>query len=317
MQPAYAQNNLKSILIEGKVHEKGKGIAGVCVTDGINVVSSDSKGNYRLLSNASARFVYITIPSGFKIPERNGASDFFAPLDEIYKSRYKIDFSLTGMPSGDQKHAFVVWADPQVSAPEEFTEVEKAVADVKKVIGDYEEKKIPVHALVCGDIVFDRPKLYDPVKSILGQTGIPFFYAIGNHDMTYGVRSDDLSIRDFEKTFGPTHYSFNRGKAHYVVLDDVFYVGRSTSYIAYLAENQLEWLGQDLSYVKPGSPVFVTLHIPTYTLEAKHNNLSKELMQDGLQNREHLYKLLKTFSCAYPFRAHPLQRKFQTQRSTL
>ena len=75
--------------------------------------------------------------------------------------------------------------------------------------------------------------------------------------------------------FGPDYYSFNRGKVHYVILDDVFCVGRGSAAIVYLPEEQLRWLEQDLSRIKPGGTVVVSFHIPTYTREARNKEWSK------------------------------------------
>ena len=75
-----------------------------------------------------------------------------------------------------------------------------------------------------------------------GQVGIPFFQVIGNHDMNLDSRTDDYSARTFSDLFGPTYYSFNRGEVHYVVLDDVFFLGTSKKYIGYISEKQFAWL---------------------------------------------------------------------------
>jgi hypothetical protein len=128
---------------------------------------------------------------------------------------------------------------------------------------------------------------------------VPFFFALGNHDMTLDVRSDDWSKDTFKKNFGPDYYSFNRGKVHYVVLDDVFYVGRTYWYIAYLPEKQLAWLQQDLADVLAGSTVVIILHIPTYSRETQ----AQENMLNTLQNRRHLHEMLKPFN-AHIFSGH-------------
>ncbi|SPU30120.1 Predicted phosphohydrolases [Bacteroides thetaiotaomicron] len=49
--------------------------------------------------------------------------------------------------------------------------------------------------------------------------------------MTYGGRTFEYSYRTFESYFGPIYYSFNKGKAHYIVLDNCFYVNRDYQYI--------------------------------------------------------------------------------------
>jgi len=128
----------------------------------------------------------------------------------------------------------------------------------------------------------------------VAMSGVPFFNVIGNHDMDIEARSDDKSADTFKQQFGPTYYSFNRGAIHYVVLDDVFFIGAAKKYIGYITENQLQWLEQDLALVKPGSTVVLSLHIPTHTGAARRNQ-TDEPMGGVVANRKQLYKLLAPY----------------------
>src|SRR3954449_10543566 len=62
------KKDLENLTIKGQVHDNGKPIPGVAVTDGFNITTTDKKGNYELLSNNTAEFVYISVPSGYAIP---------------------------------------------------------------------------------------------------------------------------------------------------------------------------------------------------------------------------------------------------------
>lgn len=66
--------------------------------------------------------------------------------------------------------------------------------------------------------------------------------------MEYGVRSYEHSYKTFEEYFGPIYYSFNRGKAHYIVLNNCFYINRHYRYIGYIDERTLQWIEADLSF---------------------------------------------------------------------
>ncbi len=100
--------------------------------------------------------------------------------------------------------------------------------------------------------------------------GIPFFQALGNHDMDYRMGGDETSDVTFKKVYGPTYYSFNRGKAHYVVMDDVRYLGNEREYDGYITEDQLGWLAKDLQYVDKNALLIINLHIPVYN-QVKNN----------------------------------------------
>ena len=292
----HAQTDIHTILFSGRVHDGKSGIAGVAVTDGINITRTDAKGQYKLLSNATAEFVYITLPSSYDIPINNETPCFYVSVDDKTISKQTINFELKKSTRDDYRHILIAWADPQVYYEDELPLAENAAKDVEMLAQQF---NTPVYGVVCGDIVGDHPEHYGALKKMLADTGVPFFFAAGNHDMTLDVRSNDLSKDTYKKTFGPDYYSFNRGEIHYVVLDDVFYVGRAYWYISYLPEKQLAWLQQDLADVPAGSTVVVILHIPTSTRETQ----ARENMLNVLQNRQYLHEMLKPYN-AHIFSGH-------------
>ena len=79
------KRDITNITIRGKVQSNNKGIANVAVTDGINVVLTDQKGNYELLSNRTTDYVYISIPAGYAIPNEKGIANFYQPVNSEKK----------------------------------------------------------------------------------------------------------------------------------------------------------------------------------------------------------------------------------------
>ncbi|MDR0507488.1 MAG: calcineurin-like phosphoesterase family protein [Dysgonamonadaceae bacterium] len=295
----YAQTDLRNIEFSGKVIDnKGVAIQGVAVTDGYNIVTTNHKGEYKLLSNATAEFVYISIPAGYVIQMKDDAPCYFQRITNKSKSKQKFNFTLEKSGQNDNRHILIACADPQVAFDEEMPMLEEAVRDIKLLVNQH-YKNIPVHGIICGDIIAEisrEPKFFDPVKHLFAETNIPFFYAAGNHDMDVNGRSNHNSKKTFKKTFGPAYYSFNRGKVHYIVLDDVFFTAKGYSSIGYIDENQLCWLEQDLSLLSEGSTVVVAFHIPTYSPEARKGEFAKEEVNRVLQNRSVLYKMLKPYN---------------------
>ncbi len=281
--------------VKGRVKSLNNGIANVQVTDGYTVVLTNAKGDFSIDVNKSARFVYITLPSGYQIPVENGVAQFYKPIDFAQQQQI-IDFDLQKLKINDHQHGFVVWADTQILSKEDAHLLKTQSAPDLKALKESLPKDYPLHGIGCGDLVWDKFELFPDYKEALMMTGVPFFNVIGNHDMDINSRTDDCSTETFQDNFGPTYYSFNRGKAHYVVLDDVFFIGVNKKYIGYISENQFSWLEKDLKNVPKGSLVIVSLHIPTNTGNVKRNQLKEEPLGGTVSNRKKLYELLTGYN---------------------
>jgi 3',5'-cyclic AMP phosphodiesterase CpdA len=195
------------------------------------------------------------------------------------------------------RHRLIVVADPQVYFESELDSVRRAAADIAATASD----GIPTVGLVVGDIIGDishTPSLFLPVKQALEESGIRFFYVAGNHDLDIDARSDsDYARRTFNSIFGPSRYSFDIGRVHYVILDDTFILSRGIArYVGYIDEEQLQWLEKDLTDVPKGSTVVVGLHIPTWSREAGRGEWGKEALGKVVNNREALYNILKPYN---------------------
>lgn len=289
----FANEKIGGAEVSGKVTDGKKGIAGVTVSDGFNVVQTGKDGSYKFTLHSKAEFVFVTVPSGYEIPQNNGIANFYKPVTTA-RLRNKADFSLNKLNTDDTKHAFIVWGDTQIET-EEDAQLLKTISapDTQKTVSTL--KHLPLHGIGCGDLVYDKFELYKDYKEAVAITGIPFFQVIGNHDMDYTGSSDDDSQVTFKSHFGPTYYSFNRGKIHYVVLDNVFFIGTGHRYIGYLTGEQLAWLKKDLNYVAKGSTVVVSLHIPTNNGEKRRLKQRQEEIGNVTSNRQALYDLLKDY----------------------
>lgn len=279
--------------VKGKVQAAGKGLANVVVSDGYTVTTTDKRGNYQIVLHSDAEFVFATIPSGYHIPHENGIARFYQRINKT-ETANTANFTLQKNDLDDHKHAVIVWADTQMVKDEDaVTLINVSTPDTAATVRSL--GNIPVHGISVGDLVHDRADLYDEYAKAVAGTGIPFFQIIGNHDMTYAARGDEGSQHKFHQLFGPGYFSFNRGKVHYVFIDDVFFVGRGHNYIGYITDSQLSWLEQDLKYVPAGSTVIVSLHIPTNNNLKEREKLKEESLSGVVSNREHLYALLKPY----------------------
>lgn len=295
------------ITIKGTISSNGAGISDVPVTDGVTIVKTDKKGRYNLVTTSDRDYIYYTLPSGYESPVVDGVPVFYKALSKDIRSQ-TIDFVISKSEKSQQSHAFIAWADPQVLETEEFDKLKVVVQDVNSTVKEI-SKQIPVHAISLGDLVFDRLNFYDEYKKVISQTGLPFYQVLGNHDMDYNKRSDELSAVSYQAKFGPAYYSFNKGQIHYVVLKDVFYYGFSHRYIGYINEMQLRWLEQDLAEVKPGGTVIVGLHIPTVDISPDKN--AGPSLSNSVMNKDALFKILA------PFNTHILAGHSHTQWNTV
>ena len=245
-------------VVEGKVTSEKEGLHNVVVTDGYQCVVTDKDGNFSLTPNHEAKFIYISTPAGYLPAEEMQVPRFYMPIEKGVNQQY--DFSLRKNPVDDNRQLLFVTADPQFHKEENFVRYGEVVDDMLKLKEEYADRDIL--GIDCGDLVGDKPELYPLYIEHLNRTGIPFYRMPGNHDLQFGGRSTETSTSIYEKNFGPDHYSFNRGEVHYVVLNNVFYVGRDYFYMGYIDEKTFGWLEQDLSHVPEGSTVIVSMHIP-------------------------------------------------------
>ena len=281
-----ALSQLKSsATLTGTVSSHGKGIANAVISDGFSVVKTDANGKYSINTHDKAQFVFLSTPAGydFKV-EGNVARQY-----ESLGARNEYNFKLEKLNKNDNNHRFIIWADPQVKTKKDVAQMmDTSVPDVQELVREMGSDTL-VHGICVGDIVWDNLPLYEDYNVAVAKMGIPFFQALGNHDMDYRMGGDETSDKTFKEYFGPTYYSFNRGKAHYIVLDDVRYLGKEREYDGHISEEQLAWMEKDLALVPKDNLVIVNLHIPV------HN---------AVKNKADFYKVLEGFTNVHVMSGH-------------
>ncbi len=282
-----------SVRLTGTVTSAGRGLVGVAITDGFSVVPTDARGRYDFAAHSEARFVYLSLPAGHRVPHVNGLARFFEAIPPS-QSVHTADFELQPSPESDVKHGFIVWADPQIRNKRHAELLlGTTTPDLKAFAQGFPRDYF--HGLGCGDLVWDDLSLFPDYREAVARTGLTFFNLIGNHDLDLSARSDEGSSRTFLEHFGPAYFSFNRGKIHYVVLDDVFFLGgQKDNYVGYVTEQQLAWLERDLALVERGSTVILNLHIPTHT----HQHVREQQAESrfhNVANRQRLYEVLQGY----------------------
>jgi hypothetical protein len=262
--------------VRGRVLHKGQPLNAVVVSDGYTVLCTDREGRFEFDLHADADTVFISTPAGFAFQHEKGVARHYQPVRKL-KKKDEIIFELVKLEQDDQEHQFIIWADPQVKNKKDVQKMmEESVPDVQKLVAAAGAGTL-IHGITVGDIVWDELEYFEDYNKAVEKMGIPFFQVLGNHDMDFRKGGDETSDDTFIDVYGPTYYSFNRGKVHYVVLDDVRYLGRERDYDGFITEHQLNWLKKDLSFVPKENLVVLCLHIPVHS---------------GVKNNTDLYQIL-------------------------
>ncbi len=248
--------------IKGRITASGKGLAAVVVSDGYTVIQTDRKGRFNFEAHPDAVTFFISIPAGYEFMQEKSISRHYKFVNQASSNELK--FELKKLDRDDNEHKFFILADPQVKNAKDVAKMmSQSVPDVQKSVQVAGAGAL-IHGITIGDIVWDELQLFDDYKKAVDKIGVPFFQCLGNHDMDYNKGGDETSDDTFQQTFGPTYYSFNRGQAHYVVMDNVRYLGKDREYDGFFQQNHLDWLQKDLSFVSTDKLVVLCVHIPVH-----------------------------------------------------
>ncbi|MCC9609715.1 metallophosphoesterase [Blastopirellula sp. JC732] len=171
-------------------------------------------------------------------------------------------------------HLTDIHVQPELSAADGFRKCLAAVnaLDVKPeviVTGGDMVMDVFAHNRNRADKLF---ALYSDVSK--GETDIPFYPCIGNHDVFGWSHRQDVKPEDaaFGKglvceklSLEKTYYAFDQGGWRFYILDDI-QMAPDNRYQAYIDEEQLDWLTKDLEAKPAETPALVVSHIPIYTV---------------------------------------------------
>lgn len=255
--------------VKGYVHDGTAGIPGVLVSDGYSFARTEDDGSYYLASSPDAYCVYVILPSGYEIATvENGITKHFVTLDRAAAPDFQADFALN--PIGDDTHfTFLAHADTQPDtgiAANCWSGMQTAYKEMQQTGMEIAARDgFKPFNLHMGDIIYNTNAIvvdYQRYKENLIVTGydIPIFATPGNHDRRY-VTDYMASTAVYRETWGPLWYSFNRGKVHFISLDNV-QVEADGDYVKGYDPAAAAWLEKDLSYVEKGSRVVFFTHQP-------------------------------------------------------
>lgn len=253
-----------------------EGIPGIPVSDGYSYTVTDENGVYQMKANRYCRTVYISIPAEYEVPmSENNAPLFYSTTTFDRKKMNRNDFSLKKLPAVQDDWTLVAIGDPQVAKMSEHDRyVNETLADLRSDLGAHNRKGeyLNPYALTLGDVTSDAPELFPDMAKTMQNFKVegrylPFFQCIGNHDHDADYSSAYESVNSYMEQFGPVDYSFDRGKVHIVVMNNVVVkenTGSSWKYDGGYTDQQWKWLMADLELVKDKENKMIILagHIP-------------------------------------------------------
>ena len=344
----------KGATIYGTVECDGKPLAGVQVSDGYEITTTDKRGVYNLASAKRNGYVFITLPSGYEAPTEGNdvVPQFWANLTADAQTAERHDFALRKVDN--LRHVVVAITDIHIANHlDDIGQFKRNVMPrINEEVEKYRSQGIPVYTICMGDSSFDSfwyDFLFDirDFRSLLADVKYPtpFFHSMGNHDNNgahpEGPDTDFLATDRVREAFGPTYYSFNIGGIHYVMLDNIFYINKATtaktgtniagsrSNAILVSPEQLEWLKKDLAAVTDKStPIVIGMHSPIY--KYKKNHIAGEVItrftdmsrKHSLEEAYKLSELLKDFSDVHFLTGHThrtltVHGKYDTEKPLL
>lgn len=231
------------------------GLARVAVSNQVDVVATDSAGNFVLPSRGTG-VLFVSMPEGFRSVGR-----FWQRADTT-----PAVFGL--VPAGSDAELTFIHASDTHIQPSAVARMDRlrAIADSVR----------PAFVLITGDLTRDALRVGEPeargyYELYLRETArmsAPIWSVPGNHEL-FGIerhlslvsRSHPLYGRGMYRHYlGPDYYSFNAGGVHFIGLntadhEDLWYFGHVDS-------TQLRWLERDLAQVPADVPIVTFNHIP-------------------------------------------------------
>ncbi|MDE2729523.1 MAG: twin-arginine translocation signal domain-containing protein, partial [Gemmatimonadota bacterium] len=193
-QPASLVRPVRPVRVSGRVTAGRASLAGVAVTDGLTVTSTDADGRFELVSNTLQSFVSISTPDGYAIAQNpSGTASFYRPITADESGEMAARFDLAALDGSDERHGFLVLSDPQTQDAYEMGLFHaETVPDVQETAAALSDRRL--FGVGCGDIMFDDLTLYPEYERGVGLMDMPFFQVVGNHDLDFGP-TDDGSVR--------------------------------------------------------------------------------------------------------------------------
>lgn len=303
--------------LRGVVFAGEDGVPGVWVSDGVNFTQTDENGYYWLESDKRYGYVFVCLPSGY-VPATgsNIVPGYWKTVSIDPHLSEQCNFELKAVDNTNHQVLFA--ADLHLSnrgiGDAGLNDIEMFkqgfVADSEALAEAYGGN---TYLITLGDLTWDihwYKQNYMPADYVktLKDYKIPVFNCMGNHDNNPYVQNEPLGSKVYRNTVAPSHYSFDLGGVHYIIVDDIEWVNTGganglvgeRNYVERVDDTQLEWLRKDLSHVSDKSkPIVLCSHSQFYQNRNKDGKPTRYL-----QNADAVLDCFNGFSNVHVMTGH-------------
>ncbi len=294
-----------------------RGIAGVLVSNGRDVVLTDSDGGWAL-PVAEGEYVFVVGPSGWQI---SGSPREFAYLHQPNGTPLRAGLRQTGVEAtgrlrecidfrlkrvGDEiDFEALLFADTQAANAVELDYVRRLV--LESAVGTS-----AAFAISHGDVMGDDLSLLPDYLDILKQSRLTWHHCPGNHDMNLEATDPAFAFETWKRHIGPTHYAFQHGDATFILLNNIEYFGAGRvgssgrGYRGRIGPAQLQFVENVLRRVPEDHLIVVSMHIPLVSFDAPHS------AADTTADRDTLLSLLsrRAFTASFAGHSHTTEHHY-------
>ncbi len=251
------------------------GLEGLAVSDGFDVVFTDSEGNYKL-ENAGhdAPFVFLHQQDGMKYH----GQEFFQRMPNGGDAEVRFDFGVKPERREEEETRpvrFVQLTDSHIRNPDDRQYMIQATNEI------YTMEPSPDFIIATGDLVdWGVDEHYQNYVAGMQKPTVPYFNCFGNHEIHMGP------LERYHQYIGPDYFSFEMKGVVYLSLNCVTKTKRQDT-----------WIARTLDRVGKGRPVVVFQHYPPTVEQTEqfaklgvksvfsgHWHSEKEMEHAGVQN---------------------------------
>ena len=257
----------------GVVDRGERPLAGIKVSDGVELVRTDADGRY-LMPVVDGRTVFVIKPPGYGLPQRgDGLPDFWTHIRTAPGPTLKYGGIPAAFPScrnfGLLPHKplagrgkaleILVFSDTQAKSA---TDIDYYRRDIVEPLAGKRKARF---GITLGDVVNDDLSLYPALNQVTRLLQLPWLHVAGNHDLDFDAASDEDSLLTFRNSYGPDTFAWEEPQAVFIGLDDVVYQpGQKPTYVGGLREDQFAFLQAYLPTVPRDRLLVLGVHIPLF-----------------------------------------------------